>query len=49
VAHIETTHKPFAFGNGVESQRKEPKMRIRIKSDFRWGRKRIAGSIEIRF
>jgi hypothetical protein len=47
--YVILTYRDPAFGNGVEGQRKAPEMRMCIRWDFRWGKKRIAGSIEIRF
>jgi hypothetical protein len=42
------TYIDFTSAMGSRAQ-EEPTMRIRISWDFRWGKKRIKGSIQIRF
>jgi hypothetical protein len=49
VSNFNLTHKDTAFGNMLKAQRKKHKMLIRIKWNFRWGKKRVKGEIVIRF
>jgi hypothetical protein len=48
-AYVKMTYNTPAFGDGVEGHSEEPVMLIRIKWRLRWGKKRIKGSITIRF